>query len=169
MRRSFDAAVAARLTATRGECCWPECEEQAWLAIELPVCQKHAARVHLAVDNLVPKTAAERRVVRTRATQAERGTVYFMQYGELIKIGFTTDLLSRLYKIRGLGVQGKVLATMPGTRRDEKRLQMRFGEHWEHGEYFRPAAPLMEFMDALRGTTPAGLTTGADECEDGAQ
>lgn len=145
--------MVARLTATRAECCWPECEEQAWLAIGLPICQKHAARVHLAVDDLVPKTAAAQRVVQTRATLAECGTVYFMQYGELIKIGFTTDLPSRLYKIRGLGVRGKVLATMPGTRRDEKALQMRFGEHWEHGEYFRPVPPITEFVEALRGVS----------------
>lgn len=167
MRNEFESRTVARLAAAEATCCWPHCENRSWFEIELPLCQKHAARTHLVVGDMVPKTVDEKRAVRSRAASTREGVIYFMEYGELIKIGFTTNLAERLYKIRGRGVLGKVLATVPGTMRDEKAVLMRFGEHWEHGEYYRPGPSLMRFIDTLKPPADAVLTDAPEVCEDG--
>lgn len=87
--------------------------------------------------------------VRPRPLAGQRrGTVYFMRFGDLIKIGYSADLRQRLKALR----PDSVLATMPGTMQDERALHARFGPLWDHGEYFRAEPELMAYIDEVRAT-----------------
>lgn len=76
--------------------------------------------------------------------------VYFVQGGPeaLIKIGTSTDVATR---VRGLQnscpVPIRLLAVMPGGQRTEAALHRRWQAHRTHGEWFYPAASILEFID----------------------
>lgn len=38
-------------------CIWPECEQPSWADLHLPLCQPRAAKVYVAVADVVPKEA----------------------------------------------------------------------------------------------------------------
>lgn len=134
-------------------CVMPRCERPPATQLSEPICSHHARKVYAEVADLLASAGIDQHVasarpprqasaMRNRADQA--GLVYFARVGEHIKIGFTTNLPQRM---RQLG--GQVLATMPGTRRDEKRMQMRFADHWVDGEYYRPAPALLEHIAGI--------------------
>lgn len=119
-------------------CCWPECNSEAWIDIELPVCQFHAAKVHLRVADQIPVgTVASRKADRQELWYARKGMVYIARAGDLYKIGFSTDVAQRM---RSLGAV--LVACRQGTLDDERDLHAKFHEHREHGEYFRPSPEL---------------------------
>lgn len=70
--------------------------------------------------------------------------VYFVQLGNRIKIGFSTNIKRRM-----IIVPGRCIALMPGTMDDEFLLHQRFMDLWDTGEWFRAEPPLMEFIAAL--------------------
>lgn len=39
-------------------CCWPECDQPGWPEAALPLCPRHAARVHLSVDDMIPTASS---------------------------------------------------------------------------------------------------------------
>lgn len=82
---------------------------------------------------------------RPRPLHGEIGYVYFMQCGELIKIGYSTNL-----KQRAKNLGGVVLASYRGSMVEEKAQHMRWGPYWEKREYYRPAPELMAYIDTLR-------------------
>lgn len=77
-----------------------------------------------------------------RAERAKRrGMIYFVATsppkGKKIKIGFTTNLKSRLDSLRtGSPVKLALVFTHPGTQQDERALHKRFAEHRMEGEWF---------------------------------
>ena len=67
----------------------------------------------------------------------------------LIKIGFTTNINQRMNNI-GCGLGG-LLALIPGTLRQEKRIHNRLIEHRAHDhEYYYPNAQIIAFVNAMR-------------------
>lgn len=90
-----------------------------------------------------------------RATDSPRTVggcrvIYFVQAegGGLVKIGLTeSSMSSRLSILRGMSpVPLTCLATMPGDSETEASVHRRFARGWSHGEWFRPAAELLEFI-----------------------
>ena len=83
--------------------------------------------------------------------------VYFVQagYEGPIKIGFSSDPAARLRALQvSSAVPLRLLATMTGGRREEYELHDRFQRHRLEGEWFEPAAPILEYVArllALRG------------------
>lgn len=160
---------SGRLYTKEGAACiWGECDAPASTMLDLAVCDRHAIKAYRAVAELLrespkamgalaellagaqpervlgkprPRTDPTRRNVRTTP-----GTVYFFRMGDLVKIGYTTDLPRR----RRALVPDEVLATTPGTMGDEKALHHRFGHAWSHGEYFRPEPELLAHIETLR-------------------
>lgn len=137
-------------------CAWPRCEAGPSIEIDVPLCGPHAARVYRRVAEAMravetPRLRADMgaRPSPTRArrnTKDTPGVVYFARFGELVKIGFTTNLRQRMAAIR----PDELLATTPGTMRDEEAMHHRFGDAWSRGELFRPTGRLMSFIDTLR-------------------
>lgn len=66
------------------------------------------------------------------------GTVYFLRIGGYIKIGWTSDMTRRM---KSYPPDTTLLATMPGTRKDELREHKRFAHLRTHGREWYPLAP----------------------------
>lgn len=161
-RRPPAPEVHGRLDPLKGSrqvthyCHIEHCEKPAhpmMIQAEVPLCSSHARAAYRTVHDMLSAASTDERVASAsapkRATRVgwktEPGFVYFMRVGPFIKIGWSKDPVSRRKALGG----ERVLATMPGTQRDEKRLQMQFGSAWSHGEYFNPAPEILDFAESL--------------------
>lgn len=80
--------------------------------------------------------------------------VYFaLDSRGLVKIGWSTNPLVRVTTsaLRDAGAVGKVtlLGQIVGTKEGEKQLQMRFGDQWVEGEWYRYEGELAEFIKTI--------------------
>ena len=71
--------------------------------------------------------------------------VYYVQFGDRIKIGTTIDLPWRLHDVPC----DAVLATEPGDRQLEHQRHEQFAEFRIYREWFRPGRPLMDHIATL--------------------
>ena len=79
--------------------------------------------------------------------------VYFIEAKAtgLIKIGFTSDVKSRLSSIcAASGVAVTLLVTTPGQRDVESAYHERFSKSREHGEWFRATADILAEVARLK-------------------
>ena len=145
-------------------CDWGECQAPRDMDLAVHLCTRHALRVYRAVAEHIAAVPAEvatslaaadpNRVLNRspRTREARRnvkdtlGTIYFVRIGQCIKIGYTTNVRQRMAKLR----PDAILATTPGTMRDEQALHHEFGEYWTNGEYFRPGPRLLAHIDGVR-------------------
>jgi len=76
-------------------------------------------------------------------------SIYVLRYGDLIKIGFSGDLSSRVQWIMA-AIPGEVafVGHMPGDREVEQHLHGRFEEERFSGEWFVNSERLRAFCDA---------------------
>jgi hypothetical protein len=72
--------------------------------------------------------------------------VYYMRFGNLIKIGTTGHLLARIRKLR----PDELLAVEPGSYPLEKTRHREFARYQAEGEYFYPAPVLMGHIRKVR-------------------
>lgn len=66
------------------------------------------------------------------------GTVYYLRVGAYIKIGWTSDLTKRM---KSYSPDSVLLATEPGTRKDEQRRHRMFAVHRTHGREWYAMVP----------------------------
>lgn len=153
------------------KCCWPGCEAVA-LKTDLPVCNEHFVSVgsrfidertlggstyrsivdrdHKARRQLLLERELERGRIATEARQQalDRSVVYYVRTGRYIKIGYTSDLASRMHSLRL--DRTAVLATEPGARRLEAERHAQFAEdRIGRREDFVPSLALMEHIREL--------------------
>lgn len=91
------------------------------------------ASLEAEIDRLTQRlqVPAER---ATRSSAPEVGTIYVVRSGGYYKIGWTADLAKRM---RQYPPDSRLMATKPGTRKDEALLHKRFAHHRSHGrEWF---------------------------------
>ena len=72
--------------------------------------------------------------------------VYYLRFGDRIKIGTTVCLRGRLDAVP----HDKLLATEPGGDEVERARHRQFAEYRITGEWFRIAAPLLAHIGAVR-------------------
>ena len=73
--------------------------------------------------------------------------IYYLAVGNEIKIGWSDDIRRRL---ESYPPSRRLLAIEPGDKRTEARRHRRFAEHLSSGrEWFRPAPPLMTWINAV--------------------
>lgn len=138
-----DTPVSLRRTA----CCWPKCERQP--QGETPLCSAH---LHIAADLVDAEDPLWRhRHIARPSDDAPKvsldGTVYMLRCGGYVKIGWTSDLANRM---RAYQPDSQLLATMPGTRKDENRLHKRFAHLRTHGrEWYSIAPQITEYAQIL--------------------
>lgn len=88
-------------------------------------------------------------------TQTYQGFVYFLECEGRIKIGFAKNVENR---IRALTTSAprpiRLLATMEGTRDDERKLHERFAIYRTHGEWFNPGDRLTEYIRDISQDAP---------------
>lgn len=99
---------------------------------------------YFIVDRMWKKNRPDRRI-RTQKT----GHVYFIaaEGTDRIKIGYATHPKSRLKSISGMSpVPLRMVATMPGSLSDEKALHKKFAHNRTHGEWFRFASDISDYI-----------------------
>ena len=87
--------------------------------------------------------------------------VYYVQVGAHIKIGWTTNLQSRM---RSYPPNSILLAVHPGSRADETKLHKRFAHHRTHGrEWYAPVPSLLHHIEQMKRQhgEPETVTFGA--------
>ena len=94
---------------------------------------------------------------RSEEMAAREPIIYFIACGDdLIKIGHTTNLPSRLRSLRTATPQElRVLLVVPGTRDDEQELHRKFAAHRAGREWFSRCDAITEFISSHRMTAPA--------------
>lgn len=133
-------------------CIFPSCPRSAWDGAPLHMCRAH---VMIAVDHGKRALAEDerRRAERLRAVQLGRSfeeptappqkptatsCLYLIRVGGNIKLGWTADLRKRM---RDYPPDSLLLATCPGSRRDEQRLHKRYAHLLSHGREWYPLSP----------------------------
>lgn len=107
------------------------------------LCQVHANAIGYAAGLVfsAPPTPA------VRPPLATEGTVYALQNGYTIKIGWTANLSQRM---RTYPPSSILLVTYPGTRTDERAIHRRFAHLLTHGREWFPVAPqITEWVDRM--------------------
>lgn len=72
--------------------------------------------------------------------------VYYMRFGNRIKIGYSTNLRVRRDALR----PDEILAIEPGYQGEERAQHVRFAEYREEGEFFRMNRELVDHINMLR-------------------
>jgi hypothetical protein len=134
-------------------CCWPRCF--AYLEdLRMPLCDTHVAEVYNSVRGSVfDDLAHDMRTAVAKGSAATRdasGNIYFIRFGNRIKIGFSVQPQVRL----GAIPHDEVLAVIPGTLADERALHRRFdhlretlpGKGPGPREWFRIAPDLVQYI-----------------------
>lgn len=79
--------------------------------------------------------------------QEPTGQIYFADDGLFIKIGFSKDTVSREAQLRvGSSRNVRIVASQPGTMRDEKALHRQFAHLRHRGEWFRKEPELLQHI-----------------------
>jgi hypothetical protein len=94
---------------------------------------------------------------RSNVVAAREPIVYFIACGDdLIKIGHTTNLRSRIRSLRtATPKEPRVLLVLPGTRDDERDLHRKFELYGVGREWFSRCDAIMKFISAHRMPLPA--------------
>jgi hypothetical protein len=135
---------------------WERCGNDAEPALGAPICMNHAKRLAVQVMLLTSNTV---RPISKTLTNGEpkpllvvpenpkvrKGLVYFLQFGERVKIGFTTNLPNRLKNVP----HDKLLALVPGTISTERMYHKKFESLRITGEWFEPDAEMLNYIDKL--------------------
>ena len=83
---------------------------------------------------------------RPTATTPKASLVYYLRFGDRVKIGYTTNLPARLRTLP----HDEVLATEPGSIQDERARHAAFADLRVTGEWFRFEEPLVSHIAALQ-------------------
>lgn len=153
-RTIYDAETVVRLAARHGYipelpaqpegCCYPSCDGTAWPDMEIPLCRPHAIAVWLRINDEWNKRLPP---VDPSSLPPRQPVVYFIQSGELIKIGTTADLTGRLGQLNTTAPEKlKILLVVAGGRTEEKQTHALFAAERVRGEWFRPSERLLEFI-----------------------
>lgn len=140
----------------------------------MPICENHAFDIWVEVgfrrmdiskagaahmrnqDIQKARTELIREKMGVEQYMAERrqapGTIYYVLIADQIKIGFTTDLETRM---KGYPPMAKVLATHPGTRETERQMHDKFAAHLAGGrEWFAAHDEIHEHIEQVRQQFP---------------
>lgn len=87
-----------------------------------------------------------------RSKQTDRMlVVYFVQAGDFVKIGKSTDWQDRLLALQTGSPHPVIpLLVLPATRHTERRLHVQFHRHRMNGEWFHLSAEIIAYIEAHR-------------------
>jgi hypothetical protein len=136
-------------------CVWDGCGLDAHPHLTAPLCMDHAKKLTVQVMLLTakdPKPSTKQQakkhaaeVHRLHAPKERVGLVYFIKFSDRVKIGFTTDLATRMRQLP----HDEILAVIPGTVSDEQALHKKFDALRITGEWFDNDPRLTDFIKTL--------------------
>ena len=146
-KSAFTDPTFDSVNATTPMCCWPECRDAQHEAIDLPLCKDHFATVAGGVernmDALRYWLTGSSPATPAAAKMAERTPhVYAVKMGNRVKIGYSSNVESRLLAIP----HEERLAIIPGAPIDERRLHAKFAKYRTNGEWFEAAPEVLEYF-----------------------
>jgi hypothetical protein len=126
------------------ECCFPRCYAPVTTKIELPLCDDHCLTVFSRMQALMNHyvDAPEDFDMPRRAFPEDEprpSVVYFLRFGDRIKIGYSANLTRRLQTIP----HDEVLLTIPGASTAEANLHRTFASDRITGEWFHASPRLL--------------------------
>ncbi len=89
----------------------------------------------------------------SRELARKNGFVYFIRARSdgPIKIGFALSVEHRLYQLQCANYEAlHLLASIPGTRKSESKIQRHFRKHRIRGEWFSPAQEILDYVAATK-------------------
>lgn len=159
--------------ATRWSACTAQREDGSFCDVEtirdapFPICVRHAGQILTFLQGRIadaPRTvildelaslSERRRLGESRSWTTGESVVYYVQIGDYIKVGTTTNLRRRL---AGYPPNRRLLATEPGADDVERARHAEFRESRAMGrEWFRPTNEVLAHVNGLRrkvGATP---------------
>jgi hypothetical protein len=132
------------------ECCEPDCEDQADPDYPVPLCSRH---VFLVVKRYLKQLATIQQdnpvlyeAIRAGRTEPEpkrrrkpRHVVYFLRFGDRVKIGTSGNLIERLREVP----HDEVIGTIPGNATVEREWHARWADLRIKGEWFHATPELL--------------------------
>lgn len=172
----FSNTVQAEPYARR--CATEDCREDIWN--RTPLCKQHAWDLWFLIDLEIEKGKAQEEIQAAAKRHADHedmkdkmfdqkvqdsfapykpkplatapGMVYYLQVGELIKIGYSQRVENR---IKSYPPDSKLLATHPGTIKTEQQMHYKFFNDLAHGrEWFTPSPELEQHIQDVRKQFP---------------
>lgn len=142
------------------------CDYESLPDAPFPICVKHASQILRYLNSYTPSNVDDRVILavrameQSRAQQAERKrhsttveVVYYAQVGHRIKIGYTTNLASR---IRSYPPGTRLLAYEPGDLAVEAQRHAQFADDLEAGrEWFAPSERLIAHINSIKARVDA--------------
>ena len=138
------------------ECIHPKCDAtpQSRYHFPIPLCSDHFIKVVAASMQVSKAAVGEFNAANSKAkgpvenrTEVRDGQVfvYYIQFGDRVKIGSTSNLKKRLWSLP----HDKVLAIEPGGLTVERRRQKQFEACHLNGDWFMATPELLEFTKSL--------------------
>lgn len=127
------------------ECNHPDCEARPQDRFDFPLalCRQHLVNVLTRSAELIRVMAGPTNRLKE---ENKPPIVYYLQFGDRIKIGTTINLRRRLGEIP----HDRVLATEPGGHSVETKRHKQFGAERITGEWFEPSERLLTHIRELR-------------------
>lgn len=130
------------------------------------ICNSHFQQVMELGDSTLSRTDVESRIhkgwrqrskliaerefveeLRRKSRSQQPGFIYYVQIGELVKIGYAGDVKRRM---RGYPPHSRLLAVHPGTRETESEMHLKYRAFLRRGrEWFDPHPVLMAHIDEV--------------------
>ena len=86
--------------------------------------------------------------VEASEPETKQDFVYFLSYGDAVKIGYSNDIDKRVKSIRLMSpVPLTLIGVIPGGKDKEHELHMRFYHQRKHGEWFSLTGELKHFIE----------------------
>ncbi len=148
------------------ECGFPDCEKRSTVEWDLPLCDRHILTVYRKVaermgmliagrtrdpdwveDGPIPESYYQPRPINYRPIYPAHplGSVYYVRLGNMVKIGFTTDMTTRMQTIP----HEEILHVRPGTMHDERVEHRRWAHLRRTGEWFLAETELLDHIASL--------------------
>lgn len=136
------------ITRRNGNECGKAVDPEAGFAI----CQPHLREAWGVVQRQIADLTPQRRHPYVENGRPKVGLIYFIRVQQRIKIGYTTDLPTRMSAL----VPDEILHTEPGTMQDEQVMHKKFAHlRAKAREYYHPEPELLDFIAALKASAAA--------------
>ncbi len=144
-------ALPKRLTASFSVCTFKGCSKDPMEGLDAPLCHPHAKMITAQVLAMHEPAPRFEPVKPPSKKLPVPGSVYIIQHGNRVKIGFSSNVKQRLCDLP----YERIIAIIPGDRRLEHALLTKFKSIRTSGEWFEAHPELIAFAESLAAKAAA--------------